>query len=65
MSEFIKVAAVAEKTGVSRQRIYTLIKEGRIPSMSIAGIVHVDMENLGNWQKGGDLRKQRAKTNIS
>lgn len=48
MGDLITVAAAARELGVERQTAYRYVKEGRLPTVTIAGRQFVDSDVLGS-----------------
>ena len=42
MTEFIKVSTAAKRLGVTRQRVYQMIEEGKFHKIEIDGGIYVD-----------------------
>lgn len=59
MGELITVAQAADELGITRQRVYRLIKKGQLPVVIIAGHKFVRPEALGNIVKGQNGRPRK------
>jgi len=51
--ELLKVSEVVEFLKLSTNRVYTLIKQGVLPSVRVGGSIRVIREDLEQFLKGG------------
>ena len=60
MSRLLKVPEVAERLGVSRHRVYELIRKRKLPAVYLGRSVRVDAEVLEEWiRRGGTAAQER------
>jgi len=52
--ELLKVSEAAEFLKLSTNRVYTLIKQGVLPSVRVGGSIRVIREDLEQFLKGGE-----------
>jgi len=58
MSRLLKAHEVAERLGVSRHRVYELIRTRKLPAVYLGRSVRVDAEVLEEWIRRGGTAAQ-------